>query len=83
MAVKTIIVDGIEHLVILERGTGDGGAAISYISPDKDGFHINKRDWYSDPSLGATVFANVSDQDLKTKRAAALDMLAPAVAVLD
>lgn len=81
MAVKTIVVDGVEHLVILERGTGDGGAVVSYISPDKDGFHVNKRDWYSDPSLAADEFTKADDVKLRDKRTAAIEMVTAVVAV--
>lgn len=75
MAVKTILVDGIEHLVILERGTGDGGGVVCYVSPDKGGFHVNKREWYSDPSLAQATFDAVDDVKARSKRAEALDMV--------
>ena len=75
MAIKTIIVDGVEHLVILERGTGDGGGVVCYVSPEKDGFHVNKREWYSDPALAQTTFDTVDDAKAREKRVEALDMV--------
>lgn len=71
---KTVIVDGVEHLVILERSSSDGGVVVCYLSPDKDGVHLSKRDWYQDPSMAQQVFDQVDAVVAKGKRDAALEM---------
>lgn len=77
MAIKTILVDGVEHVVILERGSSDGGLVVNYLSPDDDGAHLNLRHWFQDPSLAEDAFVRVDDVTLREKRAQIIDMVKP------
>lgn len=72
---KTVNVDGEEHIIILERGSNDGGLVVCYLSLDKDGVHLSKRDWYSDPSLAQQVFDQSDAAVAKQKQTEIIDMV--------
>lgn len=53
---KTIVVDGKEHIAFLEDGHGDGGLVVNVLVPGASGVFRNFRTWHA-PSERATALA--------------------------
>ena len=72
---KTLIVDGVECHVVLERSSSDGGLVVNYLTPDKDGVHLNLRHWFQDPSLAQAAFDDADAAKLRETKAAVEEMV--------
>ena len=77
---KTQKIDGVDHLVVLERSSDDGGLIVCYLSEDATGADLSKREWFQDPSLAQAVYDAADEPTLKAKRAEAINMFVPKIA---
>ena len=75
MAMRTVRVDGQDHVVVTERSSSDGGVVVCFMSPLADGTHASLRAWFQDPSLAVAELQNANVQSLRDKRALILDMI--------